>query len=212
MNRFVAGASIAVLALVASAAALASEDPLARYAAAWAKVNTYTCTITAHEVSGGHVQDRTYAMSFRKPSDTRMDVTGGDGRGGAAVWRGGDTVKGHQGGFLSFVKLNLSIHDSRATSIRGTTIADANFGALLDHLKGLKGASIDARADGEKTDLTVSVADPSADQNVTKELMVLGPSGLPVEFDQWEGATQVKKVVYSNVALNVPISDSTFNL
>jgi hypothetical protein len=151
-------------------------------------------------------------MSFRKPSDARMDITGGDGRGSAAVWHGGDTVRGHQGGFFSFVKLNLSIHDSRATSIRGTTIAEASFGALLDHVKGLAGATVDAKSDGDKTDISVAVADPSSDSNVTKELMVLGPSNLPVEYDQWEGDTLVKHITYTDVKLNADIPDSTFTL
>jgi len=141
-----------------------------------------------------------------------MDVTGGDNRGGAGVWRGGDTVKGHQGGFLSFIKLNLNIHDPKAVSVRGTTIADANFGALLEHIKGLKGATIDAVAEGTLTKINVAVADPSADNNVTKELMVLGANDLPVEYDQWEGDNEVKRVTYSDVVLNVDIPDSTFNL
>lgn len=197
----------------ASASATTSgEGALAKFSAAWDKVNTYTCTIAAHEVSGSRVQDRTYAMEFRKPLDTRMDITGGDGRGGAAVWHGGDTVRGHQGGIISFIKLNLNIHDSKAVSIRGTTIADANFGAFLSHIKGLKGATVDAAADGSDTKINIAVADPSADGNVTKELLVLGSNNLPIEFDQWEGDNQVKRVKYSDVALNVDIPDSAFNL
>ena len=214
MNRATPIATIAVIALsVSTASAATSGDAaLAKYAAAWAKVTTYTCTIQAHEVLGSRVQDRTYAMKFRKPDDTKMDITGGDGHGGAAVWHGGDTVRGHQGGFVSFIKLNLNIHDSRAVSIRGTTIAEANFGALYDHIKALKGATIDAAQDGADTKIDIAVADTSSDQNVSKELMVLGANDLPVEFDQWEGATLVKHVTYGNVVLNPTLSDSDFNI
>lgn len=215
MNRWaIAGPAGLAAALVATTAlgSPSGEQALAKYASAWAKVSTYRCAITAREVSGSHVQDRTYDLYFRKPFDTRMDVTGGDGRGGAAVWHGGDTVKGHQGGFFSFVKLNLNIHDSKAVSVRGTTIADANFGALLDHIKGLKGATIGATQDGDKTNIDVAVADPSADNNVTKERMVLGASNLPVEYDQWEGDAQVKHVTYFDVKVNVTIPDSEFTL
>ncbi len=216
MSRILVGvlAALAVAGVSSSAAyATTSGDAaLARFEAAWAKVNTYACTIVGHEVSGSHVQDRTYTIKFRKPYDTRMDITAGDGRGGAAVWHGGDTVRGHQGGFISFIRLNLSIHDPKATSLRGTTIAEANFGALLEHLKALKGSTIDATTEDGQTKINIAVADPANDQNVTRELMVLGANGLPVEFDQWEGDTQVKRVTYSDVALNVELSDSTFNL
>ena len=185
---------------------------LARFAAAWEPVQTYTCTVTAHEVSGTRVQDRVYSMWFRKPYDTRMDVTAGDGRGGAAVWHGGDTLRGHQGGFIiSFVKLNLNIHDSRATTIRGTTIAQANFGAILDHVKGTTG-TLDTTTAGDKTTIDLAVADPSSDESVTKERLVLGASGLPTEYDQWEGGTLVRRVAYTDLVLDPALTDSDFTL
>jgi outer membrane lipoprotein-sorting protein len=215
MRRWIFG--VAVLAASALAATTASattsgEQALASFSAAWAKVNSYTCTITAHEVLETKVQDRVYTMSFVKPSDTRMDITGGDGKGSAVVWLGGTTVKGHQGGFLSFIKLNLDMHDPKATSIRGTTVAEANFGAIIDHIKGLSGATIDAVADGSKTDVNVAVGDASANGNVTKEELILGANELPLEYYQWEGDNQVKHVVYSDIVLNPTIPDSTFQL
>jgi len=214
MKRWIMlAAPVAILAFASAASATTTgEQALAKYAAAWDKVTSYTCSMAAREVSGTRVQDRVYAFKFRKPFDTRMDVTEGDDRGGAGVWRGGDTVKGHQGGFLSFIKLNLNLHDPKAVSVRGTTIADANFGALLEHIKSLKGATIDAVPDGDLTKINVAVADPAADDNVTKEMMVLGTNDLPVEYDQWEGDNEVKRVIYTDLALNVDIPDSTFNL
>ena len=205
---------LAAVALFASSASATSsgDQALAKFASAWNKVDTYTCTVTAHEVSGSRVQDRTYDMKFRKPLDTRMDITGGDGRGGAAVWHGGDTVRGHQGGFISFIKLNLNIHDSKAVSIRGTTIAQANFGWLLGHIKDLKGATVDSVPDGNGTKINVAVADPSSDGNVTKEALILGADNLPVEYDEWEGDNQVKRVTYGDVKVNVVLPDSVFNL
>jgi len=208
-----AAAAVVILASAAPASATAGGDrALARYAAAWDTVQSYTCVMTAHEVSGTHVQDRTYDYKFRKPHDTRMDVTGGDGRGSAAVWNGGDRVKGHQGGFLSFIHLNLDIHASLAVSVRGATIAETNFGALLDHLKGLKSATIDATPDGDQTKINVAVADPSADGNITKEQVTLGANDLPVEYDQWEGDALVKHITYTQFVRNPAIPDSAFNL
>jgi outer membrane lipoprotein-sorting protein len=217
MNRWAIGlsAAIAAAASMCAGTAFASKSggvALARFSAAWDQVNTYACTITAREVSGSRVQDRVYQMWFRKPHMSRMDITGGDGRGSAVVWDGGDKVYGHQGGFLAMFKKHLDLHDRLATTVRGTTVAEASFGALLDHIKGLKGATVDAVADTDKTRITISVTDPSADNNVTKELMVLGSNNLPVEYDQWEGDAQVKHITYSEVKLNVDIPDSVFTL
>ena len=204
------GGGVRSLAATASATS-AGEAALARFTSAWAKLNAYTCDLTAHEVLGTHVQDRTYAMTFRKPYDTKMEITGGDGKGGAAVWHGGDTLRGHQGGFISFIKLNLNIHDGRATSIRGTTIAQANFGSILDHVKSLKG-SVSATSSGGDTTIDFSVPDPSADNSVTKERVVLASNALPSEYDQWEGDSLVRHVVYTNLVVNPQLSDSAFNL
>ena len=189
----------------------AGEAALAKFAAAWDKLHAYTCSLTAHEALGTRVQDRTYDLTYRKPYDTKLVITGGDGKGGAAVWHGGDTLRGHQGGFISFIKLNLSIHDPRATSIRGTTIAQANFGAILEHLQTLK-ATVSANPSGDDTDVDFAVADPSGDQDVTKERIELGANGLPVEYDEWEGDTLVRHVIYTDVAVDPPLTDAAFNL
>ena len=194
-----------------TSSASSGETSLAKFAAVWDELNSYTCSLSAHEVLGTRVQDRSYNFVFRKPYDTKMDITGGDGKGGAAVWHGGDTLRGHQGGFLSFVKLNLNIHDGRATSIRGTTIAQANYGAILDHVKSLKG-TVEASAVDNGTAIDFSVPDPSSDESVTKERVVLASNGLPSEYEQWEGDTLVRRVVYTDVVIDPQISDSAFNL
>ena len=120
-----AAATFAALASLpgAARASSAGDEALAAFTAAWTHVNTYTCMISAHEVKGRDVQDRVYRVAFKRPNNMRMDIVGGAGRGGAAVWTGGNTLFGHQGGFLSFVKLHLNIHDPKAVSLRGTTRA-----------------------------------------------------------------------------------------
>lgn len=191
--------------------ASSGETALAKFAAVWGKLNSYTCSLSAHEVLGTRVQDRSYNFIFRKPYDTKMDITGGDGKGGAAVWHGGDTLRGHKGGIISFIHKTLKIDDPEATSLRGTTIAQANFGAILDHVKSLKG-SIKATASGDITTIDFSVPDPSGDLNVTKERIVLASSGLPAEYDQWEGETLVRRIAYSDVIVDPQLTDADFNL
>jgi outer membrane lipoprotein-sorting protein len=212
--RIAAAAATAALAL-SSGAALASpagDAALAAFSNAWDGVHSYTCTITAHEVQGSDVQDRVYNVVFERPNNVRMDIVGGAGKGGAAIWNGGDTVYGHQGGFLSFIRLHLNIHDSKAVSLRGTTIAQASFGALLQRFKDLKTTSLDAKtADGETT-LTADVSDPASDSGVTREVLIFGADHLPVGYDQYVGTQDVNHVRYSDYKGNVAIPDSAWKL
>jgi hypothetical protein len=128
----------AALALVPFAAALigaAPSGPSAEFLEAWAKIPSYTCTITVHETSGSNVQNRTYHYAYLKPHFAKIDITGGPGRGGGAVWKGGDTVTGHRGGMVSFIRLSKPLHDPEAVDLRGGTIEQASFQDIADTIK-----------------------------------------------------------------------------
>jgi hypothetical protein len=213
--RIAAAALAASVLALSSGAALASpagDAALAAFSSAWDGVHSYTCSITAHEVRGSDVQDRVYNAVFERPNNVRMDIVGGAGKGGAAIWNGGDTVYGHQGGFLSFIRLHLSIHDPRAVSLRGTTIAQASFGALLQRFKDLKTSSLDAKSYPGLTILTADVMDPASNDGVTREILILGADHLPTTYTQFEGTKLVNHVSYWNYKANVPIPDSTWKL
>jgi hypothetical protein len=134
-------ASAAALALCAgllngvAASAAAPSGAAAAFLEAWAKVPSYTANIKVHETKGTDVQDRTYHYAYLKPHFARIDITGGPGRGGGAVWNGGDTVSGHQGGILSGIHLKISIHDGRAVDLRGGTIDQASFENVAENVK-----------------------------------------------------------------------------
>jgi outer membrane lipoprotein-sorting protein len=209
-----AAATLAALASLpgTARATSAGDEALAAFSTAWAGVKTYTCTITAHEVKGRDVQDRVYHVAFMRPNNMRMDIVGGAGRGGAAVWTGGSTLFGHQGGFLSFVKLHLNIHDPKAVSLRGTTVAQASFGALLDRVKSLKIATLDAKTQNGLTRMSAQIAGAAPEKDVTSILMVFAANHLPVEYDEYMGSTVVDHVVYSNYMGNVTLPDSTWKI
>jgi outer membrane lipoprotein-sorting protein len=216
VNGFRIAAAAAVAALVcisgAASASPAGDAALAAFSNAWDGVHSYTCTISAHEVQGSAVQDRVYNAVFERPNNVRMDIVGGAGKGGAAIWSGGDTVYGHQGGFLSFIRLHLNIHDSKAVSLRGTTIAQSSFGALLQRFKDMKTSSLDAKTSNGQTTLTAEVADPAKDNGVTSEVLTLGADHLPAGYDQYDGTKNVNHVRYSDYKGNVAIPASTWKL
>jgi hypothetical protein len=113
----------------------APTGPAAAFLDAWSKITSYTDNIKIHVVKGTDVQDRTYHYAYLKPHFARIDITGGAGRGGGASWKGGDTVSGHQGGMLSGIRLNISMHDARAVDLRGGTIVQASFEDVADNIK-----------------------------------------------------------------------------
>jgi outer membrane lipoprotein-sorting protein len=216
--RRLRGRATALLALVpllrieASGAATPAQQALARFGAAWAGVRAYRCRITEHQVLGDETQDRVYQMAFQKPHDTRLRIVEGPGRGGVLVWRGGPQARGHRGGWLRFITRAVGIHDPRATSLRGTTVAQADFGSVLDHVGGLDTSSLAAETRHGNVVVDAVVADPALDGGVTREMLVLGSSGLPVEYRQLQGNQVVRDVSYGDVEVNARIPPSDFEL
>jgi outer membrane lipoprotein-sorting protein len=130
-----ATASAVALLLGVALAGAAPAGPAAAFLDAWAKIPSYTANIKVHMTKGTDVQDRTYHYAFLKPHFAKIDITGGPGRGGGAVWAGGDKVTGHQGGILSGLKLSVSIHDGRATDLRGHTMDQGSFENIAEAIK-----------------------------------------------------------------------------
>jgi hypothetical protein len=163
----------------------APTGPAAAFLDAWSKITSYTDNIKIHVVKGTDVQDRTYHYAYLKPHFARIDITGGAGRGGGASWKGGDTVSGHQGGMLSGIRLNISMHDARAVDLRGGTIVQASFEDVADNIK-----SAATVTNGEDT------FNGTACDTVT------------VPFTDSLGAT--KRVIYLSKTTHLPVLRVTF--
>jgi len=188
----------------------APSGPAAAFFDAWAKVPSYTCNIKVHEIKGNDVQDRTYHYAYLKPHFARIDITGGPGRGGGAMWRGGDTVSGHQGGFLSGIHLNVSIHDGRAVDLRGGTIDEASFEDVADNIKSAASAT-----NGEETlngtvydTVTVPFKDPNG---ATKRTIYLSKTThLPARRVTYAGDTVVVTEDFSDVNIAANLKETDF--
>ncbi len=173
---------------------------------AWDGITNYTEVITAHEITndGKSSQDRTYDYKFVKPTAALIAITGGPGRGGGASWHGGSNVKGHQGGFLSMIKLNIPKNDPRATSLRGDQIEVASFGYELDHFGSTPGTLTESK-DAAGDIVVMFVPTSPEGSGITKELLTLSPANnLPVKHEAFVGATRVKIETFSNIKVNDP--------
>jgi hypothetical protein len=147
----------------------------------------------------------------------KAEIVSGPGSGGVAVWHGGDTVRGHQGGFLRFITLNVNVHDARATSLRGDTIDSASFESQLEHVRATKGKLDEAQGptiEGGVTDvLTLAAADPAANRNVTREVLYVSrATHLPVKRELFEGNIVVKTQIFSALRINPGLQAKDFTL
>ena len=162
-------------------------------------ITDYQVRGIVHETTddGAHVQDRTYDFRWKRPNYERIEIIAGPGKGEGASWHGGPTVRGHQGGFLSGIHMNVSIHDPRATSLRGDTIETAAFTWQAEHLLNTPGRLSEAPGpviDGAPTTaVTLQVTDSKANGNVSRDVLYIGKEKhLPLRREQFAGTTLVK--------------------
>jgi hypothetical protein len=210
-------ASLCSAFVVAAGGAVPADPALSAFGAAVDTLQDYTVTIAVHETDGKRAQDRAVRYWYKKPTTAKIEVISGTGRGSVAVWRGGGSVRGHQGGFLSAIKLTVGIHDARAVSLRGDTSDSAYFGNVLERFKTTKGELSEAPGPeiaGVSTEaITLKVADPSRNQRISKDVVYLSrATHLPVKRERFEGDVLVKSQFFSNLKLNLNLTDQDFAL
>lgn len=211
-----AAATAAFALIVAPSGARAATTPaIAAFDNAFAKVSDYTVTLTAHEVSGDNTQDRVYHYWFKKPSDAKIEVVSGPGRGSGGVWTGGDRVSGHQGGLLSHFHMKVGLHDGRAVSLRGYTIPDGLFPNEVAKYRDTKGElSEHAGPDvnGDPTDaVELKPADPAGAGGVTRMVIYFSKSThMPVRQTRYQGDQVVADETWSDFKTNVGLTDGDF--
>lgn len=186
-------------------------EAIAAFLAAWMNVTGYTVTIADHETDGRAGQDRVYRYAYLKPHFARIDIVQGPGRGGGAVWTGGDRVTGHQGGFLSAIKLSVGIGDARAVSLRGDTIRNGSFESVADALKNDRSADAGAAVvDGAPCD-AVALTPPEPLHGVTRQVVCFSrATHLPVRRISYAGDAVVKDEVFRDLRLDAALTERDF--
>jgi len=190
----------------------ASSEPAAQrldaFARAWAAVTAYNANVTVFEQKDTTVQNVVFNYSFRKPSSVTVHVASGPNAGVTLVWDGGATVVGRRGsGLAALFKRTLSLHDPLATTIRGSSIDQLSFGAILAHAQAEAGSLSEAPGDvidGVVTDaVRVIPSDPATNAGLTREVVELSPiTHLPMRVLGFDGETLVRKIDFSNVTFS----------
>jgi outer membrane lipoprotein-sorting protein len=210
-------AAAAILSVLSVPAARAenSAPAITAFNQAWAATNDYTCLLHSHEVLGNKTQDRVYQYSFMKPHFAKTLILSGDGQGSGGTWSGGDTVSGHQGGILAGLHLTVSVHDPRATSIRGYTIPDGLLNVIVDRYATIPGTLTQfkgGKLGGVMTDLLdLKVTDPSKNDGISEQKLYLSEeTHFPVRQILYSGDQIVLDQSVTDLKTNVGLTQKDF--
>lgn len=174
---------------------------------AWANVAEYRTTISVFERQGAEVQNSVFDYTFRKPATATVHYNDGANAGVTLVWNGGETVAAHRGsGLMAMFTKTFPLHDPQLTTIRGSSVEQLSFAAILAHSQGTAGAISQGPGptiSGVPTDaVTLVPASAAADAGLTHEVVDISTTlHLPVRVLGYEGDTLVRRVDFSDITL-----------
>lgn len=173
---------------------------------AWANISSYSATVTTFEQKGAQVQNWVFDYTFHKPSSATVHYNKGPNAGVTAVWSGGDTVVAHRGGLLALFKRTFSLHDPIVMTIRGSSIDQLSFGAILEQGSGTEGTLSESPGPtilGVPTAAVILIPNsPAAGAGITQEVIDLSTlTDLPIRVLGYGGATLVRQVDFSNLRI-----------
>jgi outer membrane lipoprotein-sorting protein len=173
----------------------------------WSNVSSYSATVAVFERDGAQVQNSVLDYTFRKPASATVHFIAGKNAGVTVVWNGGNTVVAHRGsGIFGLFTKTFTLHDPEVTTVRGSSIDQLSFPAMLAHLQATPGTVSQAPGIpilGVATEtVTLVAASPIADTGLTSESIEFAlPTGLPLRILGYEGATLVRQIDFSNIKL-----------
>jgi hypothetical protein len=177
------------------------------FALAWVGITGYSARVSVSEQLGAQSQQEVFDYTFRKPSSATMHVITGPNAGVTVVWSGGTTVVAHRGSGLSAVfKKTFPLHDPQVTTIRGSSLDQLSFGAILAHGADTAGVVSEGNGpiiDGVPTDeVSLVPANSVIDTGLTLEVVDLSKvNHFPLRLSGYEGAALVRTIDFSNVIL-----------
>lgn len=171
---------------------------------AWSDMSGYSATVTVFEQKGTQTENMVLDYSYHKPSSVTMRILQGKNAGVTLVWNGGSTMQAHRGsGLMASFKKTMAVNDPLATTVRGSTIDQLSFDAILAHAQQTPGAVAQlpgAPIDGLATDeVRLTPADAASDGLTLEVVDVSKTTHLPVRILGYEGSTLVRSIVFTDV-------------
>jgi hypothetical protein len=175
----------------------------------WAGVAAYSTTITFFEQKDTKVQTTVLDYTFRKPSSATVHIVKGANAGVTIVWGGGSTVVAHRGsGLAALFKKSYSLHDKLMTTIRGSSIDQLSFAAILAHAQDSPGTISQATGpeiNGIPTEAVTLIPRSSvADTGLTREIVIISAlTNIPLRVLGYTGTTLVRQLDFANMKLEL---------
>ncbi len=154
-------------------------------------------------------QNVVFDYTFSKPSNVTVRVVAGPNAGITLNWNGGPTIVARRGsGLAAMFSRTLSLHDPLVTTLRGASINQLSFGAILsraqldvDRFSLIPGGTIDGSAANA---LTMMSTGSAANRGLTREVVEMSvATHLPLLVLGYNGLTLVSYVGFSNVKLSI---------
>lgn len=203
-------ATLPLMGAVTTPSAAPSAPPAwGAFESAWGSIAGYSTTIAVFEQKGAQVQNVVFDYAFHKPSSATVHVVKGPNAGVTLEWNGGDTIVAHRGsGLVAMFKKAFSLHNPLVTTIRGSSIDQLSFAAILSHGQTTQGTTSQAPGpviEGVPTQAVAMVpASALANTGLTLEIVdISSTTYMPVRVLGYAGSTLVRQVDFSNTKLNV---------
>ena len=184
----------------------APPPALEAFASAWNGVTAYRAKVSVFDQKGTDAQNIAFNYTFRKPSSFIVHVIEGPNAGVTLTWDGGPTVQATRGGglFAALFKRTLPLHDPLVTTVRGASMDQLSYGAILAHAEQTPGTLAQFPGEpiaGTPTQaLTLVPSDPAVDAGLSREVIEISTSTqLPIRIEGYEGTTLVRKIDFSDV-------------
>jgi len=159
-------------------------------------------------------------LYFKHPRLIRVEEIGPYKNGAIAVLGGDGKVRAHLGGALKYFVVTLDPHSSELRSANGYPMVDSDFLSLAAFLKNWVKEGIKARVTEKPAPLNgngkpvqvLEMYKAEAPERVLKRVFVDPDSFLPVLWHDFQGGELLSVSSWSNVSLNVALSDELFKL
>ncbi len=184
----------------------AAPPALVAFARAWDTVTAYSATVSVFAAKGSDVQNLSFTYSFRKPSSFTVHVIDGPNAGVTLTWDGGPTVRASRGRglFAALLKREIPLHDPLVTTIRGASMDQLSYGAILAHTEQTPGDLTQSPGEaiaGVPTQMLSLVPnEPASDAGLSREVIDISTlTQLPIRIEGYEGGRLVRKIDFTDV-------------
>ena len=176
-------------------------------------------------------QERKSRYYFKKPYLVRLEVIWGtqpNDSGSEAIYSGGKKIKGHQGGLLSGIALNINIDSGLAVSLRGHSVRDSTMDAMVERIKLYQKNGVVSMGESGKLDgrdvivlnlagkdsqplLELFPEDIELKQGVNREKVYIDLGyKLPIKWELYEKDELMRVIEYQNLKINLGLPEEIF--